>query len=105
LVVSWLQEEFDRKLGDLVAVLPGLVEKIEKVKPSMLAALVQNPAAIASKLIQLKALLPGANIERLVLRDFLLLLHTPVEDIAASVAKLKRILPPDVDLDRYPTLP
>jgi len=104
-----VQEEFDQKLGELVTVIPSIAQKLDEMEPSKLAALVQNPAAIASKVVQLKALLPGANIERLVLRDFQkelhLLLQTPVEKIATSVAELKRILPPYKDLERYPPTP
>lgn len=94
------KEEFDQKLSAVVAVLPGLVAKIGKIKPTMLAALVQDPVAIANKLVQLKAVLPGANIELLVLRDFQLLLETPAEEVAASIARLRELLPSDLDVDR-----
>jgi len=102
------KEEFDQKLNSVISVLPGLLEKVDKVKPTVLAALVQDPAGIANKLVLLKAVLPGANIELLVLRDFQLLLETPVEEVAASVAELRKLLPEDVDLDRlcqkYPSM-
>lgn len=93
-------EELEQRFRDLVAVMPGLTKKMQTMKPKLLAALTENPAGIAEKLLLLRNVFPTANIEQMVLRDLSLLLEKTVEEVQAAAVKLREILPPDVDLDR-----
>ena len=66
----------------------------------MLARLLTSPAAVAERLLQLKLVFPGANVEQMVLRDTRLLVEQSLAEISAAAAELRDILPDDVNLDK-----
>ena len=80
--------------------MPGVVKKMQTMKPKLLAALMEDPAGIAEKLLLLRNVFPSANIEQMVLRDFSLLLEKSIAEVEEAAQKLQEILPADVDLDR-----
>ncbi len=94
------EEQIEQQYAELTALLPGIRERMQTIKADKFAALVESPANIAERLIQLKAIFPGANVEQMVLRDFNLLLTSSIQDIAESARELRRLLPYTVQIDR-----
>lgn len=93
------EHELDERVAGLVAVLPGLTLRMHTMKAGVLAKLAEDPAAIAEKLLQLKAVFPTGNVQQMVLRDVHLLFQS-IEDVSKAAADLRELLPPDVDVDR-----
>ena len=74
-----------------------------------------DPAAVAERLLQLKLVFPGANMEQMLLQRKVLqlrarrmvlqlgarlLLEQSLDEISAAAAELRDILPDDVNLDK-----
>ena len=94
------EEQLEQQFAELVALLPGIRERMHTIKADRFASLVENPARIAERLIQLKAVFPKANVEQMVLRSFDLLLTRSVEEISQAAEELRDLLPSAVNVDR-----
>ena len=94
------EEELEQKFYELTALLPGISERMHTIKADSLARIVENPANIAERLTQLKAIFPNANVQQMVLRDFDLLLSQSVDGVAQAASGLREILPKGVELDK-----
>ena len=94
------EEHLEQQFAELIALLPGIREKMHTIKADKFASLVEDPAEIAERLIQLKAVFPKANVEQMVLRDFNLLSTRKVEEITHAAEELRKSLPSTVDIDR-----
>ena len=78
-------EDFEARLQRLLTLLPFLQPRIPRMQPRLLAALAADPEGLASRLIQLKVLLPAADVGAIVTqRPSLLLL--PEAAAAAATA-------------------
>ena len=96
--------------------MPGLVEgRSGYGTATQLARLIMDPAAVAERLLQLKLVFPGANMEQMLLQRKVLqlrarrmvlqlgarlLLEQSLDEISAAAAELRDILPDDVNLDK-----
>lgn len=94
------EQELDRQFADLTSLLPGINERMATIKADCLAKLVENPARVAERLTQLKAIFPRANVQQMVLRDFNLLLAESADGIARAAEELREFLPSSVQIDR-----
>lgn len=95
------EEQLEQQFAELLALLPGIKERMHTIKANKFASLVENPAKIAERLIQLKAVFPKANVEQMVLRDFDLLLNWSIEEVTQAAEDLRESLPSSVNVDRY----
>ena len=93
-------EEMEKRFKELLGVIPGLTERMHTLRPTVLARLLMDPAAVAERLLQLKLVFPGANVEQMVLRDTRLLVEQSLAEISAAVAELRDVLPKEVNLDK-----
>lgn len=94
------EEELEQKFTELIALLPGISERMHTMKADSLAKLVDDPARVAERLTHLKAIFPQANVQQMVLRDFNLLLNVSPEKIREAAEDLRDYLPEEVDVDR-----
>lgn len=98
------EEQLEQQFVELVALLPGIRERMRTIKADKFVSLARDPAQIAERLIQLKAIFPQANVEQMVLRDFNLVLAISVEQIAEAAQELREMLPSTVHIDRQASL-
>ena len=89
---------------ELAAILPGINDRMHTVKADLLAKLLEDPLRVAERLMHLKNIFPGADVQQMALRDFGLLLHRSVENITQAAQDLKDLLPAEVEIDRYITV-
>ena len=77
-------------LQRLLALLPCLTPRISRLRPELLAGLVTDIGRAAARLIELRGLLPGADVAAVLGQRPLLLLDGEWEQIPAGVAGLRR---------------
>lgn len=91
-------DEVERRLLQLLTILPSLSSKLAYIKPSLLAGLVKDPADVLDKLVQLRDIFPEADVEKIVVAQPELLLKE-IHAVRSEVNQLRGLLGVD-DIDR-----
>lgn len=92
-------EEVERRLDELSVLLPQVAVRCAYIKPSTLAELLRDPAALVARLLQLRQLMPGADISALAAAEPELLLLRDVAAIQADLARLRQLLGDGAEID------
>ncbi|PSC76419.1 ATP-dependent zinc metalloprotease FTSH mitochondrial isoform A [Micractinium conductrix] len=82
-------EEFDARLQHLLALMPFLTNRLPRLAPKLVAALVADPPTIAARLVELKRLLPAADVAAIAGGRPSLLVPPEWERLPAGVAALQ----------------
>lgn len=93
-------QELEGRLKEILDVLPMLSERVHTMKPEVLGKLCAKPEQIAQRLVELKTIFPGANVEQMAVKQPELLLSADLTSISAAVEQLHCYLPQGVDIDR-----
>ena len=91
-------EEMTDRLRRLANILPDLGPRIPTLDPKLLARLTSDLDGVASRLVGLKAALPGVNVVSLVTAEPRLALEASPAALGAAAAELKALLPPHADV-------
>lgn len=94
------EDQLELQFAELSALLPGIKQRMHTIKADHLARLVADPAKVAERLIELKAIFPQANVEQMVLKDFNLLLSVSTDQVSQAADELRAFLPGQVNIDR-----
>ncbi|KAK9843763.1 hypothetical protein WJX81_005353 [Elliptochloris bilobata] len=87
-------DHFTEALEVLLALLPGLSDRMRRMKPDLLARLCEDTNCVAARLVQLKSLFPeGTDVEQLVTNRPDLLLDGEFQRLPAALAKLEAAFP------------
>ena len=81
--------QVDSELQNLIAILPDLTVRLDRMKADLLMKLLTNQNRIADNLLALRRVLPGLNAASLVLRYPALLIDMDAHDIEARAAALR----------------
>lgn len=81
--------QVDDELQKLVAILPDLTVRLDRMKADLLMTLLTRQDRIANNLLTLRRILPGLNAASLVLRYPALLTDMTAPDIEARTADLR----------------
>ncbi|PRW58273.1 ER lumen retaining receptor isoform B [Chlorella sorokiniana] len=81
-------DEFEARLQRLFTLVPFLQERMLRMQPKLLAALAAEPEQLAQRLVELKTLLPQADVAAIVAQRPSLLLDGEWERVPAGVAAL-----------------
>jgi len=97
------EAEIDERLTQLTRLLPGLAPRLASTSASILAKMVENPAAVAATLVSLRSIFPRADVGKMVSRAPALALagsidSSGLEALGQSRAKLLELLP-NLDVD------
>ncbi|KAK9823776.1 hypothetical protein WJX72_005419 [[Myrmecia] bisecta] len=84
-------EVLDRRLRDLITLIPDLGPRVSRMQPKLLARLLQDRANVAEKLLLLRQALPLANLSVLIAGQPDLLLKDP-DWLATQVATVAEML-------------
>lgn len=87
------QDQLDEKLAALANLLPDMVVKLHALRAPLVLELLQDMPGVASRLLRLRALLPGADVSAMVAQVPELLLKTPMPELEAAIASLGENLP------------
>lgn len=82
-------EAVDSKLLELSTLLPDLVHKLDRLKATLVLALVRDTGAVAAKLVGLRGLLPSLDLSRVFSQYPHLLLDLSEEQVAAQLEALR----------------
>jgi len=85
--------QLDAQLLALSNLLPDLVAKLHALRAPLVLELLRDLPGVARRLLQLRELLPGADVSGMVARAPELLLRTPIDDLSSAVAALVDNLP------------
>ncbi|PNH11061.1 hypothetical protein TSOC_002156, partial [Tetrabaena socialis] len=79
---GWAPADFDARFADLAALLPDLPRALPSLAPAQLLAALADPEAVGTKIVTLKAALPGTNV------GVLLLMHPALLEAACAPGAL-----------------
>ena len=77
------------RLSELEAVLPDMVQKLDRLKADIVLSLVKNVEAVAKRLLALAEALPGVNISEMVSGNLWLLNEPSSQTVAEQLMTLK----------------
>ncbi|CAD7699318.1 unnamed protein product [Ostreobium quekettii] len=101
------EDHFQRQLEVMQQLLPGFGPRVATMPPKLIAALVGIAPEVATKLVELKSMLPEADVSSLCLQRPSLLLDADLAALRRDVDRLRRLLPrTDVDalVERHPVV-
>eukprot|EP00884_Botryococcus_braunii_P004355 jgi/Botrbrau1/13920/Bobra.136_2s0011.2 len=84
---------FTSNLKTLMILLPPLDDHILRLKPQIIAELVDNPSNIAVKLVQLRQMLPTADVGHIVSKRPMLLRDDEFDGVPAAIDRLTELFP------------
>jgi hypothetical protein len=84
--------QVDEELQKLVALLPGLELRFERMKADLLMKLLTQPHSVADRLVALRAALPSANVAAIATTLPSLLTSRTPEELTASVQSIRYAL-------------
>lgn len=90
-------EGVERKVKELLPLLPGLGARLPSMKPTTLLRLANNRSAVAQQLLMLKSVFPGADCGKMLVKE-LGLMGESKESLQDRAKRLRAILP-DADID------
>lgn len=106
-------EDFEARLADLLVIMPFLHSRLVRMNPELIAGLAKDITKTANRIIELKLMIPGANMEAVCSQRPSLLLdvewpkvpvaleklseHYNAEDIASMVSQEPLLLVEDVN--------
>lgn len=93
------EEEAGRRLQQLQQLLPGLQQQLHTMDPNTVARMAADVTAVAARLLQLRAIFPGADAFKLALREPFLVYGSTIFRLQRAAAELRRMLP-GMDIDR-----
>lgn len=85
-------EELQGRFFSLLNLIPDLEARVLKMHPDQLADLLQDPGAVAAALLQLRQLLPGANVSAMVAQAPWLLEQSTLKSLPMSITRLQELL-------------
>jgi hypothetical protein len=83
-------EDFKTRLADLLIIMPFLQQRLVRMKPALLAALATDVAKTAERMINLKNMLDGANIESILSQRPSLVLDEDWPKIPLALTSLRK---------------
>eukprot|EP00798_Chlamydomonas_sp_ICE-L_P022120 gene22120-29180_t len=81
-------EELDSRMESLIVLIPDMASMVYRLQPSILASLLSDISGLAQRLLDLKAVLPRADVSKLVARAPALLLPTSANGTSEWIQKL-----------------
>lgn len=93
------EEETGLRLQQLQQLLPGLQHQLPSMEPRVVAQMAQDVTAVAARLLQLRALFPGADAFKMALREPFLVYGSTIFRLQRAAAELRKLLP-GMDIDR-----
>lgn len=91
------EEEAGRRLRQLQQLLPGL--KLQSMDPEVVARMAADVTVVASRLLQLRIIFPGADAFKMVIREPFLVHGASRFRLQRAAAELRQLLP-GLDVDR-----
>lgn len=89
-------EDFEARLTDLLVIMPFLQSRLVRMKPELLASLASDVSKTANRIIELKMMIPGVNMEAVCSQRPSLLLDVEWSKVPVALEKLAQHYDDDV---------
>lgn len=84
-------EDVNKRLDELGAVLPDVIGSLERLKADVVLELVRDVEKVAQRMVELKDLLLGVDVSRMVVGNVWLLHGPPLEILQHNVQNLRQV--------------